>query len=149
MKKKIQKRFIDRSLGFPVRLLNAPLINVRGQWALDLNLNDYQKAVLQLLAYKPNRLTGSEIRFIRTHFSLTVRQFAERFSIKHPAVIKWESKYDKPTKMIWSTEKDIRLYIQDELNRRATEFHELYQKLQSELGETQTPIRLDATKLAA
>ena len=149
MKKKIQKRFIDKSLGFPVLLFNAPLISARGQWALDINLNDYQEAALELLACKPTRLTGSEIRFIRTHFALTVRKFAERFSIKHPAVIKWERAYDKATRMVWSTEKDIRLFILDELNKRSTEFHKLYQKLQNELGETKTPIALDATKLAA
>jgi hypothetical protein len=149
MKKKIQKRFIDRSLGFPVTLFNAPLINVRGQWALDVNLNDYQEAVLELLARKPARLTGSEVRFIRTHFELTVRQCAERFSIKHPAVIKWEKKHDKATRMMWSTEKDIRLFILNELKRRATEFHKLYQRLQREADETKTILTLDATELAA
>lgn len=149
MKKKIQKKYIDRSLGFPVTLFNAPLINVRGQWALDINLNDYQEAVLELLARKPTRLTGSEVRFIRTYFTLTVRQFAERFSIRHPAVIKWEGRHEKATKMFWSTEKDIRLFILDELKKRATEFHELYQALQDEVEESKARIMLDATKLAA
>ena len=149
MKKRIQKRFIDRSLGFPVILFNAPMISVRGQWALDVNLNYYQEAVLERLARKPARLTGSEVRFIRTHFEMTVRRFAERLSIKHPAVIKWERKQDKATRMIWSTEKDIRLFILNELKRRATEFHELYQTLENEADEDKTPVALDATELAA
>jgi len=40
MEKKIQKKFVDQSLGFPVMLLNAPLVKVRGQWALHINYNE-------------------------------------------------------------------------------------------------------------
>ncbi|MBI4041956.1 MAG: hypothetical protein HY391_00615 [Deltaproteobacteria bacterium] len=146
---KIQKRYIDYSLGFPVVLLNAPMIKVRGQWALRVNYNDYQQIVLNLLAYKPAKLTGSEVSFIRKQFQMTVRAFAERFSIKHSAVIKWEKKKDKATKMAWSTEKDIRLFILDELSRRAAELYKLYKVLKEEVQETKHPIQIDLEKLAA
>ena len=149
MSTKIQKRYTDHSLGFPVILLNAPMVKVRGEWALNINYNRYQEAVLNLLAYKPAKLTGSEIQFIRKHFQMTVREFASRFSIKHPAVIKWEKTEDDPTKMAWTTEKDIRLFILDELNKRATELHRLYKTLKEEVAETSKPIKIDAEEMAA
>jgi hypothetical protein len=149
MEKKIQKRYLDRSLGFPVVLLNAPLVKVRGQWALHVNYNDYQNAILHLLAHKPTRLTGNEVHFIRTYFEMTVRAFAARFSVKHPAVLKWEKRGDAPTQMTWSTEKDIRLFILDELEEKASELHELYRSLKDIAQESAEPIVVNGKNLAA
>jgi DNA-binding transcriptional regulator YiaG len=146
---KTQKKHIDYSLGFPVVLLNAPMIKVRNQWALKINYNDYQEIVLNLLAYKPAKLTGNEVQFVRKHFQMTMRAFAQRFSIKHSAVIKWEKKQDKATKMAWTTEKDLRLFILDELSKRATELYKLYTILKEEVQETAQPIKIDLDKEAA
>lgn len=146
---KIQKRYIDYSLGFPVVLLNVKMIKIRGEWALKINYNEYQESVLNLLAYKPAKLTGSEVQFIRKHFGMTIRDFAKRFSIKHPAVIKWEKTKDNATKMAWATEKDIRLFILDELKKRAFELHKLYQILKVEAREPTQPIKVDMEELAA
>ena len=149
MTTKIRKRYIDDGLGFPVILLNVPLIKVRGEWALKINYNRYQQCVLNLLAYKMAKLTGNEVQFIRKHFQMTVRTFAKRFSIKHTAVVKWEKAKDDPTKMTWTTEKDIRLFILDELNKGASELHNLYKILKEEVGDQSKPLRLDADKMAA
>jgi hypothetical protein len=149
MEKKVQKKYIDNSLGFPVVLLNAPLIKVRGQWALHINYVDYQKTILNLLAHKPARLTGDEVQFIRKFFELTVRAFAERFSVKHPAVLKWESKGSEPTHMGWSTEKDIRLFILDELKEKASELHSLYRSLRGVVEESQDLLVINGQSLAA
>jgi hypothetical protein len=149
MDKKVQKRYVDHSLGFPVILLNAPLIKVRGQWALHLNYNDYQVAVLQNLARKPTRLTGNEIHFIRTYFEMTIRDFAEQVSVKHPAVIKWESKADTPTQMAWSTEKDIRLFVLDEIAQKASELRDLYRSLKNAASASAKPIVVNGDDLAA
>jgi DNA-binding transcriptional regulator YiaG len=149
MKTKIQKSYIDHSLGFPIILLNATMIKVRGEWALEINYNRYQEMALTLLAYKPTKLTGSEVQFIRKHFQLTIRSFADRFSIKHPAVIKWEKTKDKSTKMAWTTEKDIRLFILDELKKRASDLHKLYKMLVDEASESTKPIKLNVEEIAA
>ena len=149
MERKIQKRYLDHGLGFPVVLLNAPLVRVRGQWALHVNYNDYQKAILHLLAHKPTRLTGNEVKFVRTFFEMTARAFAERFSVKHPAVLKWEGKGDVSTQMTWSTEKDIRLFILDELQDKASDLHALYRSLKCVVEESKKPIVLNGDELAA
>jgi hypothetical protein len=149
MERKIQKRYVDHSLGFPVVLLNAPMVKFRGQWALYVNYNDYQKAILHLLAYKPARLTGNEVRFIRMFFKMTVRAFAERFSVKHPAILKWEGKGDASTLMTWSTEKDIRLFILDEMQDKASDLHALYRSLKGVLEESNKPLVLNGIELAA
>ena len=147
--KKISKKYIDYSLGFPVLFLNAPLIKVRNQWTLHVNYNLYQKSVLHILAHKKTRLTGSEIQFIRKFFDMTIRSFADRFSVTHPAVIRWESKGDATTEMTWSTEKDIRLFLSDSLKEQASEIVKLYRSLTQIAKPSSDPIIIDGQALAA
>ncbi|RLA61994.1 MAG: hypothetical protein DRQ88_00805 [Epsilonproteobacteria bacterium] len=147
--KKIQKKYIDQSLGFPVTILNAPLIKVRNTWALDINYNKYQESMLILLAYLPSKLTGNELQFIRKHFQMTIRSFAERFSVKHPAVVKWEKKADLGTGMAWTTEKDIRLFIVDQLVKKASELQKLYRVLEEEADISKQVIKIDSEQIAA
>ncbi len=146
---KTQKKYIDESLGFPVLILNAPLVKIRGVWALNINYNKYQLAVVTLLAYKPAKLTGYEQQFIRKYFQMTIRSFAERFSVKHPAVVKWEKKTNKATAMAWTTEKDIRLFIIDQLIKKSNELQKLYRALNEEVGISEKPIQIDSEKIAA
>ncbi|MGE0174657.1 MAG: hypothetical protein AB7T49_17825 [Oligoflexales bacterium] len=149
MERKIQKKYIDHSLGFPVILKNAPLIRARGEWALNVNYNDYQRTILQLLAHKPTRLTGNEVAFVRKYFEHTAREFASRFSVKHPAVLKWERKNNASTQMGWSTEKDIRLFILDELKEKASEVHALYRSLKDAADGSTKPIVVNGDEIAA
>ncbi|GAB5411683.1 MAG: hypothetical protein ChlgKO_07970 [Chlamydiales bacterium] len=113
MKKKVVKKFVFEGLGFPVVFLNTPVREVRGEVALDLNLNKVQKAVLRALSLKPIPLNGNEIRFIRQYLELTYVQFAKVIGVTHPAVVKWEKKGNKTANITPSTELYIRLYISE------------------------------------
>lgn len=126
---KIQEEYIDTRYGFPIRLLNVPMIKVRDVWTPKINYRRLELDVLKALATKPSPLTGQELHFIRHSFEMTLESFAERFSVTHPAVMKWEQKDDQPTRMSWSTEKDIRLAIYEQVS--ASEFQALYRQLQA------------------
>ncbi len=80
---------------------------------------------------------------------MTVRAFADRFSIRHSAVIKWQKKRNNHTKMVWSTEKDIRLFVLDELENKSTALQDLYRSLKEVADETTSPIVIDGKGLAA
>ena len=97
--------------GFPIRLLNVPMIKVRGAWTPKINYNALSLKVLRALAHKESRLTGNEIKFIRTHFEMSLQEFAKRFCVTHVGVMKWEKTKNAPTSMGWSAEKDIRLFV--------------------------------------
>ena len=98
---------------------------------------------MNILARKPTRLTGDEVKFARKFFEMTTRAFAERFSFKHAAVIKWESKGEYFTQMAWSSEKAIRLFILDELTKDASEFRSLYRSLKEIAMEDPYPLVID------
>jgi transcriptional regulator with XRE-family HTH domain len=114
-----------------------------------LDYNELAKVLLRALAHKPSRLTGNEIKFIRTHFEMTLQAFAKRFCVTHVGVMKWEKSLNRPTVMNWTTEKDIRLFVLTRLKVKVQEFVSLYEELQlAPVGKVE-PIHLDAKKLAA
>ena len=80
---------------------------------------------------------------------MTARAFALRFSVKPPAVLKWEGKGNVSTQMTWSTEKDIRLFILDELQDKASDLHALYRSLKGVVEESNKPIVLNGNDVAA
>jgi hypothetical protein len=149
METKVQKRFIDRGFGFPITLLNAPLVKVHGIWTPKINYNELALVVLRALAHKGSRLTGNEIKFIRTYFELTLQAFAKRFCVTHVAALKWEKVHNELTAMSWTTEKDIRLFILSNLAAKADELAQLYNELILLPDRQPEPIQLDAKKLVA
>jgi DNA-binding transcriptional regulator YiaG len=116
MKTKKTKNYIDYSLGFPVKLGEVTSVKMLGHWVPQVNYDAMTLKVLNVLSHLARPLTGAEVRFVRQHFRLTLASFATRFGVSHVAVHKWEKHREQPTGMQWSTEKDLRLFIQLELS---------------------------------
>ncbi|MFN8672351.1 MAG: hypothetical protein U0457_09795 [Candidatus Sericytochromatia bacterium] len=130
-KTKTEKIFIDNGFGFPIILLNVPMILIRDIWTPNIDYKKLTSTVLKNLVIKPTRLTGNEIKFIRLTFEMTLKEFSERFYVTHPCVINWEKEKDNSTNMNWITEKDIRLFIFDKLSKEE-DLRVIYEKLEKE-----------------
>lgn len=141
--------FIWEGLGFPIRLIDVPMKKVFGEWVLDINLSDFQKNVLSLLAYKTAPLNGGELRFIIDYLKMSTREFANLFGVTHAAVLKWEK---EKSRMNPSTEVCLRLYILNHLKVADEEFRKLYLKISPQyLADAEndaTPLEIDAAKIA-
>jgi len=84
------------------------MVYLRGAWTPDVSYDLLQQALLGILAEKPARLSGREVRFIRLAAEMTLQEFAGRFGVTQPAVLRWERAGNQSTGMGWSTEEDIR-----------------------------------------
>ncbi len=111
MEKKIEKKYIDNGFGFPVCLYNVTMVKVSNIWTPSIDYNGLTRAVAMSLASNKSLLTGNQVKFIRQFFEMTLKEFGERFNVSHQAVMKWEAHKNKPSKMDWSTEKEIRMEI--------------------------------------
>ena len=149
MKKKIQKVYQDHGFGFPVTLLNVPLVFIRGEWLPAINQKKLQSLVINALVSKTGRLTGNEVRFIRLFSEMTLERFAQRFDVTHPAVLKWEKKSDDVTGMGWTTEKDIRLFALKTLGPKPQQFLNLYEDLIEVAPIKKGPLKIDLEKMSA
>lgn len=148
MEKKTQKYFDDFAFGFQVRIFNAPMLKIRGEWILDVDHNKLQDSLLSALARKPVRLTGNEIRFIRNAFEMTSTEFGAKFDVSHVAVLKWEKAGDHSTGMNWSTEKDIRLSVASRFQSKATDFVAIYKELEEKADDSEMLVEIDGRKVA-
>jgi DNA-binding transcriptional regulator YiaG len=149
LKTKIQKSYEDHGFGFPVKLLNVPMIEVRGEYVPNVNQNELQRRVVEALAFKPSRLTGNELRFLRHFAGMTLVQFAARLDVTHPAVLKWEKRGTKATGMSWPTEKDIRLFALLKIDAKQRHFVEAYSELEQVFPESYKEIKIDLEKRSA
>lgn len=148
MKRKMSTRVVYHGFGFPVTLHHVPMVYLRGAWTPDVNYEHLQRALLRALAEKPARLSGREVRFIRLAAGMTLQQFAKRFGVTHPAVLKWERAGIRSTGMGWSTEKDIRLDVISRFEKKADRFYRVYRDLESQPTRKSVPLALDVTSVA-
>lgn len=127
-KNTLAKIFEYDGLGFPITLLNFPLVKVRGVVVPNIDYNILQKNVLLALSSKPHPLTGNEVRFIRQYLQMTYTEFANRFGVTHASVIHWEKSKNTFAKILPTTELCIRLYILDILEAKNKVFRETFRK---------------------
>ena len=103
---------IYEELGFPILLVDPPMVTMRGHEVPDVNLRALQEAVFRMLVVKPARLTGAEVRFIRKHLRLRQADLAEVLNrANHTVVSQWESRGDGPAGMDYNTEVVLRIWM--------------------------------------
>ena len=144
-KRKVEKELLYYGLGFPVVISNVPMVEVRGDWAPDIDLNMLQKVVLRFLAHYPSALTGDHIRFIRSWLELTQAEFGKLFGVTHTAVVKWEKAREKSAKIALTTEREIRMVILDHLLKKAEDFRNAYRVIHRlEFSGEPTPVEINS-----
>lgn len=138
----IKKNSTCNDFGFPVLLIKAPHIVVDGQEVLKINHEEVAKKIFHALAFKPSKLSGAEVRFIRHHLSLTQDEFSKLLMVERSTIAKWE-KFDlAATNMDFPTEQILRVNIllQDEGSVQQRKFDELKKVLQKNQNK---PIEID------
>lgn len=152
-KKENEKKIIYEGFGFPIILLNVPMVELREIWTPNIDLNVLQKVILLALAHHPVDLTGNQIRFIRTWLGLTQSAFGKLFGVTHSAIVKWEKTNNAASKMNLSTQRDLRLYLLDQLLSRDDDFRKAFKTIheteytnKNDLLEVDVPIDLVAKK---
>lgn len=129
MRKKIAKKVIYKGLGFPIVLINVPMKQVFGKWAMDINFNKLQEVVLFQLLHKPTLLNGDEIKFVRKFLNMTTTEFGKIFGVSHVAIMNWEKGISRlsPTADIY-----LRLYLLHSQQVKNEEFRKMYTAISPE-----------------
>lgn len=115
MTKKIVKKFIYNGLGFPIELHDVEMITINGEYAPKIDVRTVADNAMKSLVLQNSKLTGNQVKFIRSYFSASLREFGKIVNESHMAVKKWEDFKDKPTNMDPNIETRIRLYIYDKI----------------------------------
>lgn len=112
MKTKIEPTFLYDGLGFPIELENVEMININNEWHPQIDVRYVADEIIKKLATQEERLTGNQVKFIRTYFSMPLREFGETVVHEsHTDVSEWEKCGDEITSMNENTEQVLRIYI--------------------------------------
>ena len=131
MKTKIVKNYLYEGLGFPVELEATEMRFIDGDWHPIIDVQKVADEVLEKLAIQETRLTGDQVKFIRSYYSMPLREFGEKVVHEsHMAVSKWEQRAALPTNMNANTEHELRLYIIEKMHAKYREpkakFYDIY-----------------------
>lgn len=152
MKTKIVSNYLYEGLGFPVELDNVEMVCLDNEWHPRIDVQRVADDVVKQLAIQETRLTGTQVKFIRSYFSMPLREFGEKVVHEsHMAVKKWEQKGDSPTNMNSNTEHELRLYIVERLHSKSQEskskFYDIYmatKRFFNNKGESNTVLHAHA-----
>ena len=86
---------------------------IENDWHPLVDVQKVADEVLKKLAVQETRVTGNQVRFIRSYFSMPLREFGEKVAHEtHGAAQKWEQKGENPTSMNSNTEHPVsKLYL--------------------------------------
>ena len=113
-------------------------MTIDGQDVLKINYDEIAKKLFCALAFKPSKLLGAEVRFMRHHLEMTQEEFAHLLMVERSTVAKWE-KFDlDPTNMDSPTEQILRLnmILRHKRNLPRETFDELKEVLKNNLVKT-------------
>lgn len=103
---------VFEELGFPIVLVDPPMVEVRGHRVPDVNLRELEGAVFRQLITQPARLTGAEVRFIRKHLRFRQADLARVLNMaNHSVVSQWEGREDGAAGMEYNTEVLLRVWM--------------------------------------
>ncbi|HFY0604147.1 hypothetical protein [Legionella pneumophila] len=112
MNTKVEPIFLYEGLGFPIELENVEMININNEWHPQIDVRYVADEIIKKLATQKERLTGNQVKFIRTYFSMPLREFGETVVHEpHTDVSEWEKCGDEITSMNENTEQVLRIYI--------------------------------------
>lgn len=133
-------------LGFEVRLINVNLIQIENEWVPDLDFNLLEEHMSYAVPFKPDKLAGNEVRFLRRHLGLTLDDLAAKLGVTRQGVIKWEKTGDRPTNMNLATEKLFRMITLEAKGVPADLFKKAFDYLFSERKPLTNLYEVDASK---
>ncbi|MES2217377.1 MAG: hypothetical protein V4501_03090 [Pseudomonadota bacterium] len=111
MNTKLVKKYIYDGLGFPIELHDVEMVREGDEFYPKIDVDKIADLAIESLVSQKSRLTGNQIKFVRTYFSMSLREFANIVNESHMAVKKWEKFKDEATNMDRNIEIMLRLYI--------------------------------------
>lgn len=144
---KVKNNYIYNGLGFSIILEKATFTKIRKKWILKLDVLKLSDIVFRVLPSKPTGLTGSEIRFARTHLDLSKRKLAEHLNVSHTAVNKWELSENKKAHIDPLTEVALRSFLKLQTNNDQ-DFPDFYRGIMDEAKNFTKESENDHLKIA-
>ena len=146
MRQKTVKKYLYEGLGFAIELINVQMRLIHNEWHPIIDVKKIADIAIKKMIFQNERFSGNQIKFIRTYFAMSLREFAkEVVRESHTSVAKWEKCGNNVTNMDINIEIMLRLYMYDKscagTPRQQNAFYKQYHKLIS-LPFSSNPVHL-------
>lgn len=125
------KNYHWNGFGFPVVFSELRAIKLRGELIPDVDLSQFAEPLVQIICAKQAvPLSGNQVKFIRNHLKMSLREFAKFVAVTHQSVMRWEKKGKAAARIDINTEIVMRLKVLKELNSGAQAINEAVDRVQ-------------------
>jgi transcriptional regulator with XRE-family HTH domain len=124
------KNYQWNGYGFPVIFSELPAVRLRGELVPDVDFNLLAKPLIKIICAKqPIPFSGNQVKFIRHHLGMSMREFAQFMDVTHQSVMRWEKKAKSAARIDINTEIVMRLRILKTLKSDAQSIEEVVEKV--------------------
>lgn len=103
--------------GFPVIFEELPAVKLRGELVPDIDFNELAKPIVQYICTTQELpFSGNQVKFIRMHLDMSLREFADFMGVKHQSVMRWEEYEKQPAHIEAHIEIFMRIKVLKALN---------------------------------
>ena len=96
-----------------------------------MDFNRFAEPIVQIICAKQQiPLSGNQVKFIRNHLNMSLREFARFLNVTHQSVMRWEKKAKSAARIDINTEIVFRLKTLKHLNSDARAIEEVVEKVQ-------------------
>ncbi|MBK2270207.1 helix-turn-helix transcriptional regulator [Francisella philomiragia] len=111
LEEKVVKEYVYTGMIFPVTLKNVKMVKYSNEWCPIIDDIAIANEWIKKIGESKDRITGNQLKFIRSYFKMSLRQFSEVVNESHTAIAKWEKSGNEVAKMDLNIEKIIKMYI--------------------------------------
>jgi transcriptional regulator with XRE-family HTH domain len=87
------KNYEWNGFGFPIVFEELPGVKLRGELVPDVNWDEIAKPIVQFICGSQEvPFSGNQVKFIRMHLGMSLREFAKFMGVTHQSVMRWEEK---------------------------------------------------------
>ncbi|KEI34996.1 hypothetical protein FRA_44c12950 [Francisella sp. W12-1067] len=111
LEEKVVKEYVYTGMIFPVTLKDVKMVRYDNEWCPIIDDIAIANEWIKKIGESKDRITGNQLKFIRSYFKMSLRQFSEVVNESHTAIAKWEKSGNEVAKMDLNIEKIIKMYI--------------------------------------
>lgn len=125
------KNYQWNGFGFPVIFSELPAVKLQDELVPDVDFSQFAKPLIQIMCAKQLApFSGNQVKFIRHHLQMSLRDFAKFMNVTHQSVMRWENKSKSAARIDVNMEIVLRLKILKKLGSDAVAIEEVVEKAQ-------------------
>ncbi len=148
------KNYEWNGFGFPIIFEELPAIKVRGELVPDVEWNEIAGIIVELICLdEDSPLIGNQVKFIRSHLNMSLREFAKFMGVTHVSVMRWEETGKKSAKIGRHIEIVMKIKVLKHIHsaleniNKAVQMVETVDKAQSVISKTPKPLKVSETAI--